>query len=144
MNPTDGPISSQGEGPVSTLILFLATACAQGQTQTGGDADKLETPPYQAFANPVGIVTGDPFYGLAYAWTGWPGPPAVKPPGFCHRGCACRSHRPGLPPPPVVTLPSYKAPPTPSDTKTGSAPKDGNWSQYTDPGKEASQSDAPK
>jgi hypothetical protein len=110
---------------VNTLLLFLAAACAPGQATAGAGGNQPETPPYRPFATPVGIVSGDPMFGLAYAWTGWPGPPAVKPPGFCARFHACLWHKPiVLPPPPLVVLPSYKARPTEPERKANGASKE--------------------
>jgi hypothetical protein len=112
---------------MTSLVLLLVTACAPGEAPAGGgNGNGNATPPYRGFATPVGIVTGDPMYGLFYAWTGWPGPPAVKPPGFCARVHACLTHKPlVLPPPPPFSMPEYRARPTGTDAKAAAPPARG-------------------
>ncbi len=114
---------------MNSLVLLLATACVQGQAPYGGgNGDTEPTPPYRGFASPVGIITGDPMYNMIYAWTGWPGPPAVKPPKFCARVHACLCHKPlVLPPPPPFTFPTFHVPKTATEAKPNNPPAPGQY-----------------
>jgi hypothetical protein len=99
---------------MNAWVLLLVLTGVPGQTPpAGGTGDQTAgtdgASTYSTTYTPVGIVTGEAKMGLVYAETGWPGPPAVCPPRFFARVCACLHHKPkGLPPPPEM---SYQCPP---------------------------------
>ncbi len=107
---------------MNAWVLLLVMTGVPGETPSDGaksnqgpEADRGSA--YSTTYTPVGIVSGEVLYGRAYAETGWPGPPAVWPPGLFARVCGCLCHKPRcLPPPPVI--PFACPPPRPPESKS--------------------------